>query len=355
MPFDAPHAFCESPSNQPVTHLAPPAIAPTGVELDHILAHPQGQCDLESLAAAISIQDLSFECEGDGQLALHPAFPAAVRQVIGSELMATASREALAGLPCPWAPACGLHVFFNGQRTNRCGKSAMPHLAAPWLLRTESTGANSMRVTLRLYGLGQLWCNTLSEAAHRALERGINLASVEPACQGVLIRSVERQWTSLQEPNPMAHQALVHFTTPFYDGEQQDQNDQCAPDVGPASQSVGARFLECLLTRAEDVARWHGLSLALDRPSVQEAILACETNEDALDVSEWNRAISQTGKARIPMRGHTGLLQVKLGANSNGDLLRLLQIGSQLHCGQDLAFGLGRYELFLTGSQASSC
>ncbi len=342
MPFDAPPTHHHCHGDGPITHLTPTPIAPSGVELDYLLAHPQGTCDLESLASAINIQDLCFECEGDGQLAQHPALPAAVRQVIGSELMTTASREALAGLPCPWGPACGLHVFFNGQTREK-----KLRMAPPWLLRTESTGANSMRITLRLFGLGQLWSSNLSEAAHRALERGINLAGVEAACQGVLIRSVERLWTNLETPPPSANHALVHFLTPFRWDE---------PSEGPVNdQTVGHRFLTDLITRAEDVARWHGLSLELDRATLEDVIAACEMNEDALDVSEWNRAISQSGMARIPMRGHTGLLQVRLGSKPSADLLRLLQIGALLHCGQDLAFGLGRYDLFLTGDQASSC
>nr|WP_321445405.1 hypothetical protein [uncultured Cohaesibacter sp.] len=342
MPFDAPHTYHNRQSDSSVTHLTPSPIAPSGVELDHLLAHPQSACDLESLAAAINIQDLSFECEGDGQLAQHPALPAAVRQVIGSELMTTASREALAGLPCPWGPACGLHVFFNRQtREQKMG------MAPPWLLRTECTGANSMRITLRLFGLGQLWASNLGEAAHRALERGINLAGVEAACQGVLIRSVERLWTDLGTPPPYANHALVHFTTPFRGDE---SSEEALNDM-----TVGRRFLTDLITRADEVARWHGLSLELDRASLEGAIAACEINEEALEVSEWNRAISQRGMARIPMRGHAGLLQLRFGASPSLDLLRLLQIGALLHCGQDLAFGLGCYDLFLMGGQAYSC
>ncbi|TLP45611.1 hypothetical protein FDK21_12770 [Cohaesibacter sp. CAU 1516] len=346
MPFDAPHAHHQSLHEGPVTHLTPPAIAPSGVELTHLLAHPQGQCDLEGLAAAISMQDLAFECEGDGQLAQHPAFPAAVRQVIGSELMSTASREALAGLPCPWGPACGLHVFFNGQSNKQ-----MAGLACPWLVRTDSTGANSMRVTLRLFGLGQLWCNSLGEAAHRALERGINLAGVKSACQGVLIRSVDRLWSPLQDPVPTANRALVHFTTPFHGAASTEELMDSPSDQA----TVGSQFLSSLLSRAEDIARWHGLSLAVDRQTLDDAFASVQMTMDALDVSEWNRAISQSGTARIPMRGHTGLLQLQLGPAQDPALLRLLQIGSQLHCGQDLAFGLGRYELFLTADQDSSC
>ena len=333
MSFDAPLTT----ATNFVTHLSSPPIAPSGVELDHMLSHPQARCDLETLCAAISIQDLVFECEGDGQLAHHPAFPAAVRQVIGSELMTTASREALAGVACPWGPACGLHVFFNGQKDGETNGNA-----PPWLVRTEATGANSIRITLRLYGLGQLWCSALSEATHRALERGINLAGVEPACQSVLIRSVERVWTGLQDPAPNGTTALVAFSTPFQPGS----------DIG--NQSTGKGFLASLKQRAEAVACWHGLALQMDDSIFDEMIDGCEVNETALELTEWNRAISQSGPARIPMAGQTGLLQLRLAPSAGLSLARLLQIGSLLHTGHNLAFGLGRYDLFLTDNQASS-
>ena len=90
--------------------LCPHPIAPSGVDLVEIINHPANQCRLKDLTHALTIRDISFECEGDGPIAQHPGFPGAVRQVIGSELIKTASREALAGLPCPWNPACGLHV-----------------------------------------------------------------------------------------------------------------------------------------------------------------------------------------------------------------------------------------------------
>lgn len=333
MPFDAPYSAVAVST----THLSSPPIAPSGVELDHILANPQSRCDLETLAAAISIQDLIFECEGDGQLAHHPAFPAAVRQVIGSELMTTASREALAGMPCPWGPACGLHVFFNGQKKGQANS-----FAPPWVLRSETTGANSIRITLRLYGQGQLWSSELSEATHRALERGINLAGIEPACQSVLIRSVERVWTGLQDPAADCNAALIALATPFH------------PGSGIDHQTVGKGFLFSLLERAEAVARWHGLDLELDHPALAATIDRCDVNETALELTEWNRAISQTGMARIPMEGQTGLLQLQFGPTPDTSLVRLLQIGSLLHSGDDLAFGLGRYDLFLTGNQASA-
>ena len=310
-------------------YLTPPPIAPSGTDLSNLLRAPETQCDLDAFCTALSVRDVIFECEGDGPMAQHPGFPAAVRQVIGAELMKSASQEALGGLDCPWTPACGLHVFFNGE-----AGSGDVQLPPPWVIRTDTTGANSLRITLRLFGVGLLWSSELSEACHRAIEKGIFLAGVGPLCTHVLIRSVEQVWTGLQDPAPDANQVLVTFVTPF-----QARKDTDAADVAEA-------FLLGLQKRMEDIARWHGIGLD-DDASLTDAVTRVRHNDKGLGPIEWNRSISQQGGANISMKGQMGLMQLQLPDDDRDMLVRHLQLGELLHAGGNIAFGQGRFDLFL--------
>ena len=337
------------------TRLSAPPIAPSGVDLHAILRSPEGRCDLDSFVTALSIRDIHFECEGDGPLAQHPAFPGAVRQGIGSELMKTASREALAGLPCPWTPACGMHVFFttqgNGLGPGQNDRTVPP----PWLIQTETTGANSLRITLRLFGLGLLWGSELADACHRAIEKGIHISGKGPVTTGVLIRSVETVWTGLDEPCSLPDRALVSFTTPFRAEEPFMQGRQA--DSSGEDETVGAAFLRSLQARSAIVARWHGLSLADQMDTGAGAapfappLSGVGMDERGLSSTQWARSVSQKGGEQIAMAGHMGVLQLSLTTQdsaSKQNLVRLLQIGALLHVGGNTAFGQGRYDLFLS-------
>ena len=315
---------------QPLVHLSAPVVAPSGVELQRLVTSPESECGLEDFASALTIRDVIFECEGDGSMAQHPGFPGAVRQVIGSELMKTASREALGGVPCAWGPACGLHVFFNGQR----GSKDLD-IPPPWVVRSETTGANSLRITLRLFGLGLLWSSELSEACHRAIERGISLTGVGQVCQSVLIRSVEAVWTGLQDEPANNSQALVSFQTPL-------RINSCESNI-----LAGKNFFAGLAKRSANIARWHGIQLVEDRAMLEAFAEAAQIDEVGLGEIEWNRSVSQQGGANIAMKGQMGLLQIRLPAEGRRSLIRLLQIGELLHAGGKIAFGQGRYELYL--------
>jgi hypothetical protein len=285
----------------------------------------------------ITIRDIILECEGDGPLAQHPAFPGAVRQTIGTQLMQTASREALAGLPCPWSPACGFQVFFNGIK----GSGSMEQqqhdddLTPPWVLRGDTADASSVRITLRLFGLGLLWSSELADACHRAAEQGIFIGGTGPVCEGVLIRSTESVWSGLEDVSASSERAMVNFKTPFHC----DETDDAA--------SLGEQFMQSLVDRAHELARWHGLTLTYDLAALKDAVRACRFDESGLNALQWNRAVSQRRSATIAMKGQTGLMQILLPKEGRQQIIQLLRLGELLHTGPKLAFGQGRYELFL--------
>ncbi len=327
--FDAPSPF--------PTVLTAPAIAPTGTELQQLTRQAAIGCSFANLMQSITIRDIILECEGDGPLAQHPAFPGAVRQAIGSQLMQTASREALAGLPCPWSPACGFQVFFNGTQgtSNRDSKQSGEDLTPPWVLRGETSDASSVRITLRLFGLGLLWSSDLADACHRAVEQGIFIGGTGPVCEGVLIRSMEAVWSGFEDVLANSERAMVHFKTPFHCDETDD-----AP-------SFGEQFMQSLVDRARELARWHGLTLADDLAALRDAVAGCRFDESGLNSLQWNRAVSQRRSASIAMKGQTGLLQILLPEEGRQQIIQLLRMGELLHTGPKLAFGQGRFELFL--------
>nr|WP_321458180.1 CRISPR system precrRNA processing endoribonuclease RAMP protein Cas6 [uncultured Cohaesibacter sp.] len=323
--FDAP--------NQYPTFLSAPAIAPTGGELQQLIKAPDSQGTLDTFLQSLTVRDIIFECEGDGPLAQHPGFPGAVRQAIGSQLMKTASREALAGLPCPWSPACGFQIFVNSfQSSNQEGQS---QLTSPWSLRCETADATSVRITLRLFGLGLLWGSELADACHRAVESGIYIGGMGPVCDSVIIRSVENVWTGLECEDAETNRAMVSFVTPFHCDDQQ------------SDLSVGELFMRGLLRRASDIAIWHGVRVDHCLDELKSLIEACEINEAGLNELKWNRAVSQKRSASIAMKGYTGLMQIRLPEEGRSEIIQLLRLGELLHSGDMLAFGQGRYELYL--------
>ena len=326
-----------SPTNPSLLKVLSPAIGPTGVELNSFASAPSISGGLSDLAHSLLVRDIQFECEGEGTMAQLPAFPAAVRQVIGTELMKTASREALAGLPCPWSPACGLHVFFNGQVTGEAsGDASRLMLPPPWVLRTESTGINSMRITIRLFGLGLLWTGELAEAGHRAIEQGICIGTLGSVCQGVLHRSIEDIWTGIPDEAEGADRALLSFNTPYMSASGPTQPHK--PEAG---------FLEAMLVRSRAIAHWHGMKLDSDDKELQEALRQTATDGRGLGQVDWKRSLSQKGGQSVVMSGYMGLLQFRLGDSFRDPLIQLLHIGSLLHGGDQVAFGMGRYDLIL--------
>ncbi|WP_316859335.1 hypothetical protein [uncultured Cohaesibacter sp.] len=318
-----------TPTSPLPTLLTAPAIAPSGHELRQLVSSPDTLCDLETFAHALTVRDIIFECEGDGPLAQHPGFPGAVRQAIGSELIATASREALAGLPCPWSPACGLQVFFNGEQGTKVGETA-----PPWIIRSESVDASTVRITLRLFGLGLLWTNNLADACHRAIERGIYIGGMGPVCDSVLIRSIEGVWTGLRDEPELADTAIVAFVTPLAWND--DQYDV----------PFDEHFFHGLLYRVIDIARWHGMQIEEAETHLKSLAAGCSVREEGLSEMKWNRSISQQRSASIAMQGKTGLMRIALPKDGRKSLSRLLTIGALLNSGGMTAFGQGRYNLF---------
>nr|WP_319516028.1 hypothetical protein [uncultured Cohaesibacter sp.] len=322
-----------STASQNPTFLFAPAIAPTGNDLHQLMRDPASVCSFEQFLTSLTVRDITFECEGDGPLAQHPGFPGAVRQAIGSQLMKTASREALAGLPCPWGPACGFQVFFNlpqdktGDRASR--------ITPPWILRTETADATSVRITMRLFGLGLLWASEISDACHRAIEEGIYIGGLGPVCDSVLIRSVENVWTGLDDEQKDAERAMLSFVTPFH------------YEAGDTEQSIADQFLAGLIDRAVEVARWHGVSPDSDVTEIKQALSDCQFDDAGLAEVKWNRAVSQQRSASIAMQGQTGLLQLRLPDQNRLKIIQLLRLGELLHCGSMLAFGQGRFKLYL--------
>ena len=315
------------------TFLFAPAIAPTGNDLLHLLARPESDCGFDHFLQSLTIRDITFECEGDGPQAQHPGFPGAVRQAIGSQLMKTASREALAGLPCPWGPASGFQVFFNMPQDK--SEETSSDRALPWVVRSETADATSVRITLRLFGLGLLWGSEISDACHRAIEQGVYIGGLGPVCDSVIIRSVENVWTGQDKEQALSERAMVSFVTPFH-------CDASQPELSP-----GEQFLQALISRAADVARWHGLEPGQDLQEVEEAIKACKIDEAGLTELKWHRSVSQKRSASIAMNGQTGLLQIHLPQEKRAEVIQLLRLGELLHAGPMLAFGQGRYDLYL--------
>ncbi|WP_096173625.1 hypothetical protein [Cohaesibacter sp. ES.047] len=94
------------------------------------------------------------------------------------------------------------------------------------------------------------------------------------------------------------------------------------------------------------------MRLDADRKTLDRAIDQASVDGRGLGQMEWKRTLSQKGGQSVTIKGHMGLLQVKPGQGDCEPLVQLLHIGSLLHGGEQVAFGLGRYDLILMTSRS---
>ncbi len=295
-----------------------------GTPLSERLRHPARTLTPEELAAQWFHQCLEVRLTGYGVLADRTGILNKVRGALGRALMESASKEALAGNPCPWSPPCGLDVFFREQL--RIGRHGLPK---PLVLSFDRA-RRDLVVRCTVFGLACDWAPVLQDHLVSALLKRIPWSRAAPDI-------------SLPEPN-IAHARLrtvsglglaevpgaveISFLSPV---------DASATDPLDAPHSLIGR----LVRRIDGLARWQDAGLELDWPGIDAASRELDYDVSGLRRRQQPRRMGRAGK-NLNAPTLSGVLAV------GGDLRPVwpfLVVGETCHMGRGAVQGLGRYRL----------
>jgi len=287
------------------------------------LCRPAARVPLDALADHWRLARLEACIPGHGVLARNFVLMNRIRGAFGRRLMEGASREALAGQPCPWRPPCTLDVLFREQA--RVGKHGLPK---PFTLSLDRHGRDLL-VRLALLGFAMDWAAAAAQALVAALRHDIDWRG---HADGNFLPRPEVESFAIAEagiPGLAREATVLRFVTPL-DASGDDPLDRPATIIGR------------LARRVDLMSRWMGVEVDADWP-----LLARLWNGLDYHSAGLRRA------AGLPRRsGRNGnsfsqaLVEGELSIAGPLDPIRpILVVGQSCHAGRGATHGLGRYVL----------
>lgn len=300
---------------------------PTGIA--ETLASPVATTDIEGLARSWFETNITWNLAGYSQLVADVGLPGRLRGAFGRALMASASPEALGGLPCPWSPPCAFDALFRKQGRMNAGLD----FPSPWIIRTDAHRGDLL-ITLRLFGFAADWAPAAVEAMSSSILTGTNFADdtrsrlQAPTISGRTIKTV----SGLTPPSGGTDSSLlVTFATP----------------VALSSHSAiehPRSLMKSAFQRLSGLARWHNLALEEDLAGTREAVERLGFTWRKSESVAWSRG-SRRQDRTIKMVGYLGTLLIG-GDEADVALVRdALGIATRCHIGADVAFGCGRFDV----------
>jgi hypothetical protein len=266
---------------------------------------------------------LGGQAGGTGDLAL----PGRLRGAFGVALMANLSAEEREGVLCPRNPPCAFDVLFRKHGRMDVGFE----LPSPWIIEADACGSDLL-VRLRLFGFACDYATAAADAMARALQTIWLRSDDFSAHQTMVCQSL---------PAESANGALaLHFMTPVL---------LTSANVTKQPRSL----VTSLAARIAGLARWHDLSLKLDRAALVATLGDLTFSWIRPRRVRWRRHSSRQNRV-IPMSGILGTLTLSGPSDALSLARLLLRFGSRCHIGADVAFGCGRFavELVDCGAQA---
>ena len=309
--------------DRPTTEsVSPPPAEPSA--LARRLIEPEARVALAELPQHWVTATVEATVPGHGALVGDLVILKRIRGAFGRMLMAGASREALAGKPCPWSPPCALDLLFREQA--RFGKHGIPK---PWVLALDRR-ALDLVVRITLFGFAVDWAGVAAHALALALrehiawkERAPGLFLPKPEVERLVIREVD----GMLMPRLRAS-VLLDFVTPL-DAAGDDPLDRPATVLGR------------LARRVDLLARWMGVEVDADWHALSQLWndLAYDTASLAREHVQWRTGREHQEFARGLIKGALGI------AGDLAPVWPLLVLGQSCHAGRAATAGLGRYAL----------
>jgi hypothetical protein len=299
----------------------------SGPDLDSWLAAPPVRLPLEAIPSRWRHTVIEVMCARPSRVYGCPlALLNRVRGALGDALLAGASPEARARLPCPWVPPCTLDILFR-QRPIKGEKAGAP---PPYTLAIEAMG-EEIEVRLTLIGLAAESC--AGEAAD-GLVRGLRGGIVLNGESRLALEPLRREITFVPEvvrPAPNTERIELRFVTPV------------APRSWDKVSAGPAAVIRGLFDRVAGLARWSGIAIAEDRTWLEARLGAVRIDGSGLSrgpVHQRRSVSSPAGSYDIPV------LAGRLALSGEWrPLWPLLVLGQTAHAGGRATQGLGRYHL----------
>jgi hypothetical protein len=272
--------------------------------------------DLEEFAACWLETNLVWRLKGGAERAKDPTFAGRLRGAFGAKLLADASPKIPSRDVHAVDSSCAFDILF---RNHGCMEPGF-NLPSPWVIETDACGGDLV-VGLRLFGFA---CDHANAAA--AMTAALQTKSVGLK---VVLDHERTMYRGLPDSVPDGPLGLC-FCTPVL---------LTSTDVTAQPRSL----LTTLLARIGGLARWHDLTLALDRGrlgSLADRLVFRWVEPRPVC---WRRRSFRQRKV-IPMSGTLGTLSISGSADALTLASLLLRFGSRCHVGADVAYGCGRFK-----------
>ena len=289
------------------------------------LMNPARRLTLDELVESWFSQRVEVRMPGYGALAGRPDVLRKIRGSWGRALMSGASRQALAGQPCPFSPPCALDVFFREQARN--GRYGIPK---PWVIAADKKG-HDLVVRLTIFGFATEWSGVASHCLCDALKNRVNWHEYSSVFLPKAEISAAYILTSEKVPLAKAPgQAELVLLTPA------DIDNIAALDQP-------SKIIASLARHISGLARWQDSEIDTD----WKELAACWHGLD-YDISPLKLMQNQRRSGRQMNKISKNCITGSLHLFGNlAPVWPLLVLGQSTHLGRAAAFGFGRYRLQL--------
>jgi CRISPR-associated endoribonuclease Cas6 len=272
--------------------------------------------DLEKFAACWLETNLVWRLKGGAERAKDPSFAGRLRGAFGAKLLADASRRASRRDVDTSDSSCAFDILFRNHGRMEPGFN----LPSPWVIEADACGGDLV-IGLRLFGFA---CDH-ADAAGDAMTTALQTKSVGSNVVLDHERTLRRGLPDGIPDGPLG----LRFCTPVL---------LSSTDVTAYPRSL----LTTLVARIGGLARWHDLTLALDRARLASLADSLAFRWVEPRPVRWRRRSFRQRKV-IPMSGTLGTLTISASADALAFASLMLRFGSRCHLGADVAYGCGRF------------
>ena len=249
------------------------------------------------------------------------------RGALGRILGESASKEALAGQPCPFDPPCAFDWMHNSQGT----QDGRP-LPKPFVLRLDR-GESSSVITMRLFGWAAQWRHVILNAMVMACRRGVDLRKGQKQTKTDARLPLEVLAVGISDVNipavPATDQIRLNFETPLVLRTKALSAVKAGATVQP--EHVIEPLLTGLALRLSGLAKWHQTQLGTVSPNQHITIKQASLRGAFADRGPQRKRAGCTGSITL--------------SNASNEQIELLSYASVIHAGSDTVIGTGRMTL----------
>lgn len=307
----------------------------SGLALRSFLAAPHPGVGIDVIARQWRWTTISLLLEGSFNGLEGHDVARRMRGALWPVLKRHASREAIAGQPCPRQPLSMLDLLWNDHGKITRARN-IPHPFVTHAHIEQDSQASRAVFQLVLFGIAGCLADRVAPLLLEAFAYGVGQDENRQSWR-IVDQRISSQREVATRVDARIDQALVILKSPI----------TLKRDGRPANDWNG--LLSGLVDRIEGLALWHGLRLDCDFAILKDNARAVAIHDGGTVTTNWARR-STRHRQEIPMQDHRGHLVLE------GPLDRLvpyLLIGETTQVGHDTRHGHGWYDVQLWGEDDS--